>query len=103
MTDKQGPGQADKRAAEVKTAEVASENDATRSDTEQRRDEATSAAALSLQVDQADIAINPYPNYDSMTVEQLQKLADERGVEINRDVIKAHLVTELRAADTHTR
>jgi hypothetical protein len=49
------------------------------------------------------VAVNPYPDYDLLPLEELQKLADERGVEVNRDVLKAHLVTELRAADTHTR
>jgi len=35
-----------------------------------------------------------------MTLEELRDLAKERGVEINRDVEKAHLITELRAKDT---
>lgn len=97
MTDKNGPGQADKKAAEVKTAEVAAEDGAG------GQTEPTSAAAKALQVDPAEASLNPYPNYDLMTLDQLRAVAKERGVEINRDVEKAHLVTELRAADTHTR
>lgn len=88
MADSKSQAQADKKAAEERTAEVAQDN------------EATSAAAKVLQVDPADAAVNPYPAYDFMTLEQLRELAKERGVEINRDVEKAHLITELRAKDT---
>jgi hypothetical protein len=88
MAEKASQAQADKKAAEDRTAEVGAEN------------EATSAAAKVLQVDPADAAVNPYPAYDFMTLEQLRDLAKERGVEINRDVEKAHLITELRAKDT---
>jgi hypothetical protein len=56
-------------------------------------------ADKSLNASENDPA-NPYPNYDLMSLEDLQSLADERGVEVNRDVLKAHLVTELRAADS---
>lgn len=84
MAEKSSQGQADKKAAEERTAEV----------------EASSAAAKVLQVDPADAAVNPYPAYDYMTLEQLRDLAKERDVEINRDVEKAHLITELRAKDT---
>lgn len=48
-------------------------------------------------------ARDPYPNYDLMSLDELRALAAERGVAINADVEKAHLVTELRAADTATR
>lgn len=85
--------QADKAAAEAKTADAASENP---------QDEARSAAEKSLRVERDETVVNPYPNYDAMTLEQLRDLADERGVEINRDVEKAHLITELRAADSGT-
>lgn len=108
MPESKSQGQADKAAAEQRTAQVGAENadrDRAAADdksVEQRRDEAKSAAALSLGVDQSETAVNPYPNYDLMTLDQLRALAKERGVEINRDVEKAHLVTELRAADTHT-
>ena len=94
-TKQQGvQGQADKQAAEEKTAEQERER-------QQRADEASSAAAKVLQVDAAD-AVNPYPAYDLMTLDQLRSLAEERGVEVNRDVERAHLITELRAADTGT-
>ena len=86
MAEKASQGQADKKAAEDRTAEVGQE--------------ASSAAAKVLQVDPADAAVNPYPAYDFMTLEQLRDLAKERDVEINRDVEKAHLITELRAKDT---
>jgi protein subunit release factor B len=93
MPDSRSQGQADKAAAEQAAARVGQE--------EQQREEAKSAAAKSLQADPAEV-VNPYPNYDLMTLDQLRDLAKERNVEINRDVEKAHLVTELRAADTHT-
>jgi hypothetical protein len=86
VAEKNSQGQADKKAAEDRTAEVGNE--------------ASSAAAKVLQVDPADAAGNPYPAYDFMTLEELRDLAKERGVEINRDVEKAHLITELRAKDT---
>lgn len=78
-------GQADKKAAEDATARVGEE---------------TTAAAKVLNTDPADASNNPYPAYDFMTLEQLRDLAKERGVEMNRDVEKAHLITELRAKDT---
>ena len=40
---------------------------------------------------------SPYQSYDFMPLSELQKLADERGVTIQPDVLKAHLVSELRA------
>lgn len=45
---------------------------------------------------------SPYQDYDFMPLSELQKLADERGVTINPDVLKAHLVTELRAHQSGT-
>jgi hypothetical protein len=90
-------GQADKAAAEQRTEQVKAENEQ-----DQRRQEARSAAEKILQVDRSESSVDPYPAYDFMTVEQLRDLASERGVEINRDVERAHLITELRAADTGT-
>jgi hypothetical protein len=98
MAEKSSQAQADKKAAEDRTAEVGQDNAAKEANPE--TSEATSAAAKVLQVDPADAAVNPYPAYDFMTLEQLRDLAEERGVEINRDVEKAHLITELRAKDT---
>lgn len=40
---------------------------------------------------------SPYQSYDFMPLSELVALADARGVTINPDVLKAHLVTELRA------
>jgi hypothetical protein len=98
MPEKNTAGQADKAAAEQKTADVAEAN---RDSTVQT--EAKSAAAKVLSVDASQVAGDPYPAYDLMTLDQLRELAKERNVEINRDVEKAHLITELRAADTQTR
>lgn len=103
MAETRSQGQTDKKAAEDRTAQVAADSAAER-DRQQREAaeaEPRSAAAKSLQVDAAD-AVNPYPNYDMMTLDQLRELAKSRGVEINRDVEQAHLITELRAADTQT-
>lgn len=46
---------------------------------------------------------NPHGNYDLMSVEELRAEAKRLGVWINRDVEKAHLITELRAGVTGTR
>lgn len=93
MTEKSGPGQTAKAQAEEKTAQVGDEK-AARVGGPDVPDEAAA--------ENNDDPTNPYPNYDYLTVEQLQELAESRGVEINRDVLKAHLVTELRAADSGT-
>lgn len=103
-------GQADKAAAEVKTAQVAQEQRDQQQQSQQvesqqqssPQEEARSAAEKLLKVDREESAVNPYPAYDFMTLEQLRSLAEERGVEVNRDVEKAHLITELRAADSGT-
>lgn len=71
------------------------------SDDKTGADEPKSAAAKSITFGRAETAANPYPNYDMMSLEELRKLAKERDVSINADVEKAHLVTELRAADSH--
>lgn len=93
MADKGSAGQADKAAAEAKTADVADDPAARAASTPESTGVSASAS---------DDPQNPYPNYDFMTLEDLQSLADERGVEVNRDVLKAHLITELRAADSGT-
>lgn len=58
--------------------------------------DATSASQGGVNTSPAD----PYPDYDLMSLEDLRSLADERGVEIDAELEKAHLVTELRAADS---
>ena len=90
MPEKNSQGQADKAETERATAAVGD-------------DQPRSAAEKTQRADPAEVTVNPYPEYDYMTLDQLRQLAKERGVEINRDVEKAHLITELRAADTHTR
>lgn len=105
MTDKSGPGQADKRAAEEKTAQVAADNKAAE---EQRSGESqpeakTAAEKVAQSVEAGDtdavdeaVAVNPYPAYEEMPLDELRSAADARDVEINRDVEKAHLVHALR-------
>jgi hypothetical protein len=102
MPQSTSQGQADKAAAERKTAEVAAENERTRD--EQTRDETELTEAQRQARADADPdapnRVDPYPSYDMMTLEDLRALAARRGVEINRDVERAHLITELRAADS---
>jgi hypothetical protein len=90
--------QAKEQAAKT-PAEQRSEQDR---QAEERKEEAKSAAEKVLSVDRSESSIDPYPAYDLMSLDDLRSLADERGVVINPDVEKAHLVTELRAADTGT-
>jgi hypothetical protein len=45
-------------------------------------------------------ASNRYASYDVMPLEQLRSLAQERDVELDEEFKRAHLVTELHAADT---
>lgn len=78
-------------------------NQPDRTTTSRAADEPRSAAEKATDTDPAEVTGNPYPNYDLLSLDELRKLAKERDVEINPDVEKAHLVTELRAADTHTR
>jgi hypothetical protein len=100
MTDKNGPGQADKKAAEVKTAQVAEDAEAASrlragsDQTPQREDDAPP------RVPGRDADYDPFPDYDSQTTDELAALAESRNVEINRDVEKAELIKELRASDS---
>lgn len=55
------------------------------------------AEKLQAEAGGGDAVTAPYESYDFMPLSELQKLADERGVTINPDVLKAHLITELRA------
>jgi hypothetical protein len=111
MTDKFGPGQADKQAAEQRTAQVAAENQAAKQPAEQgRQGEAPKTAAEKVQqsaesgdtatVDES-VLVDPYPAYDEMSLDELRSAAGSRDVEINRDVEKAHLVSRLRAQEPH--
>lgn len=47
----------------------------------------------------AQVALSPYPLYESKDVDALKSAAEGRDVEINRDVEKAELVKLLRAKD----
>lgn len=60
------------------------------------------AEKLQAEAGGGDAVTAPYESYDFMPLSELQKLADERGVTINPDVLKAHLVTELRAHQSGT-
>jgi hypothetical protein len=61
------------------------------------REEAEKLQAEAAERGGGDAVTAPYESYDFMPLSELQKLADERGVTINPDVLKAHLITELRA------
>lgn len=122
MTDRFGSGQADKAAAEQRTAQVAAENKpqgqqqpASQAEQQKARQEKAqqgpkSAADKLAEVDfepvvsetsarEIDPLVNPYPEYGDMPLEELRSLADSRNVEINRDVEKAHLLALLRARE----
>jgi hypothetical protein len=126
VTDKFGPGQADKAAAERRTAEVGAENaraqEQAASQEQARRRAAYKSpqesvdpqlvkrgadgdsaaervmAAEDLTGDAPEV-VDPYPAYEARSVEELRSLASSRKVEINRDVEKAHLVYLLRQKD----
>lgn len=69
-----------------------------------------SAAEKSMRADRSDrdprpgyeYDMHPYPNYDLLSLDQLGALAEKRGVKIRNDVWRAHMISELRAADTRT-
>lgn len=91
--------QADKKAAEERTAEAAEqqaresvEQTAGTDQTTQRTDSAPERRAV-------DAVLDPYPEYESKDRDELRSLAEGRGVEINRDVEKAMLIKLLRDAD----
>jgi hypothetical protein len=100
MTEKSGPGQADKKAAEDKTAQVAKEN---KEQTEAAAAEPRSSAEKVQQAESDDktagVVVDPFPAYEDKSLKELRSEASARGVEINRDVEKAHLVAALRATD----
>jgi hypothetical protein len=131
VTAKDGPGQADKAAAEKKTASVAVENRATadraandRAAANDKTDGADGERVDSRQppVADGDVAapvdatparsdgaparpegldpgMAPYPQYEDEKVDDLRSHAEARGVEINRDVEKALLIKGLRDSD----
>lgn len=107
MTDRNGPGQRSKAAAEDKTAEVARADAATQAEQAAAADEQHAGADQTPE--RADGApdrregvvpeVDPYPDYDASDADELQSHADSRGVEINRDVEKAELIRVLREHD----
>jgi hypothetical protein len=97
------------KASEQRTAQVAADNDAKKQQDQAEREQAevqqasTAAEKLQKSVDAGDtdtpdaaVAIDPYPDYSSKSVEELRSEAESRDVEIPRDVEKAHLVNRLR-------
>lgn len=101
MPEKVSQGQADKAAAEQRTAQVAAENKQQERDAGAKPDAATAAERLSAadQDTMPDVAVDPYPPYEDKSVAELRSAAEGRGVEINRDVEKAELVQRIRAKD----
>ena len=101
MTDKNGPGQASKRAAEKRTedvaAETAAEQDAASAIVDATPERGDGAPETT---DGVDPVLRPYPEYESLGLDELREHAKSRNVEINRDVEKAHLISQLRANDT---
>jgi hypothetical protein len=109
MAEKVSQGQADKAAAEARTADVAAENK--QNAAQQRReseaalegkpDDATAAERLTNAGPGAamGVAVDPYPPYEAKSVAELRSAAKGRGVEINRDVEKSELVRLIRAND----
>jgi hypothetical protein len=111
MAEKDSPGQRDQRAAEAKTAEVAAEN---QRNAEQQRPKTAADVDVAQVVgtDQTparsddapdrqpvDAAVDPFPNYGAQKVEDLEAQAQARGVEINRDPLKAEIIRKLREND----
>lgn len=96
MTNKTGQGQADKKAAEQRTADAAEAPGDTAGDAVVD----TAAAQKVERIGETDAAgaavINPFPAYETLALADLRSAAEARGVAINRDVEKAHLVMRLR-------
>jgi hypothetical protein len=92
MAEKVNQGQADKAAAEQRTAQVAAEAQKDADTAAQRLTDATPAEAPA-------VAVDPYPPYGDKSADELKSLAEGRGVQINRDVEKAELVKQLRKKD----
>lgn len=100
MAEKNSAGQASKAAAERRTEQAAADTEAQQADsaivdaTPARDDDAPATA------EGVDPALRPYPDYEGLSLDDLRSHAESRGVEINRDVEKAHLIASLRAQDT---
>lgn len=105
MAEKTSQGQADKKAAEERTAQVAADNAANAAATPEATEARVGTDQTPERADDAperrdvDAVLDPFPDYDSQDTDALKSLADARGVEINRDVEKAELIKALRADD----
>lgn len=89
MAEKGSEAQADKKAVEEHTAEVAAQT---------VKDAAEVPAGATAEAVEAEVPESPFGDYDDKTVAQLKSLAKSRKVEINRDVEKAEWIRLLRAA-----
>lgn len=88
MAEKGSEAQADKKAVEEATAEVAAKT---------VEEAAEVPAGATAEAVEADVPESPFGDYDDKTVPQLKALAKSRKVEINRDAEKAELIRLLRA------
>lgn len=88
----------DDTKADTKAADQAADKPASEADRDDVIVVEKSAAVKSTTGTES--TVNPYPNYDMLSLDRLRDLAEERDVKINPDLEKAHLITELRAADT---
>lgn len=85
--------------AQASAAKAGAEQEKSREEARELQRKAAQAASEAGGVAPTDAVDpnSPYQSYDFMPLSELVALADERGVTINPDVLKAHLVTELRA------
>lgn len=90
----------DKDAQAVRDAQAAAAKRGAES--EKSRAETDKLQADAAEAGHTDAVPTEYESYDLMPLSELQKVADERGVTINPDVLKAHLITELRAHQSGT-
>lgn len=96
MTDKDAQAV---QKAQAAAAKAGADQEKSREDARELQREAARAASEAGGVAPTDAVDpqSPYQSYDFMPLSELVALADERGVTINPDVLKAHLITELRA------
>lgn len=112
-----GAENAREKAAQTRQAKAAEKRQANQRDedpaaAQERRNEvradlakADSAADKLRQAQDVDtdlageVALNPYPEYEEKSADELKSVAEGRNVEINRDVEKAELIRLIRAKD----
>lgn len=87
MAEKGSEAQADKKAVEEVTAEVAEKT---------VKEAAEVPAGATAEAVDVEVPESPFGDYEDKTVPQLKALAKSRKVEINRDVEKAELIRLLR-------